>query len=86
MARATVGCVVALADPIHRVDIRVQQRFPIGGRTRVDGILEVFNLFDHANFGSYTTLESSPRYGQPTQNLNVAYQPRILQLGFRLAL
>jgi hypothetical protein len=70
---------------IHRVDMRVQKRLPLGGRVAVDGMLEVFNLFDHANYGSDVVNESSPAYGQPSFNANVAYQPRMLQLGFRLA-
>ena len=70
--------------PIHRVDMRLQQRLPLAGRAKVEGILEVFNLFDHANFGSYTTQESNPAYGTPALNLNVAYVPRTLQLGFRM--
>jgi hypothetical protein len=32
----------------------------------------------------YTTAESNALYGRPSQNANVAYQPRMLQLGFRL--
>jgi len=52
---------------------------------RVDLMLEVFNLLDHANFGSYTTVESSASYGQPSANTNVAYQPRMGQIGFRFA-
>ena len=49
----------------------------------VDGILEVFNLLNHANYGSYVTAESNSNYGKPSSNTNVAYQPRMLQLGFR---
>jgi hypothetical protein len=45
----------------------------------------VFNLLNHENFGSYTTVESNANYGRPEANPNVAYQPRMLQLGFRLA-
>lgn len=70
---------------MHRVDVRLQERVPLGRGVTIDGVLEVFNLFNHDNFGSYTTSESSPRYGQPNVNLNVAYVPRTLQLGFRLA-
>ena len=70
--------------PNHRVDLRVQRRFGLGPRVRVDGMLEVFNLFNRENFGTYTTQESSASYGRPSQSLNVAYQPRMLQLGFRL--
>jgi hypothetical protein len=73
-----------VGEPVHRVDLRLQQRVPLGGRARVDGILEVFNLFNHANYGAYTTVESNRLYGQPSQIANVAYAPRMLQLGFRL--
>jgi len=72
-----------VGDPIHRVDMRIQKRFPLAGRFAVDGIFEAFNLFNHANYGSYVTNEANANYGQPSFNANVAYQPRILQLGFR---
>jgi hypothetical protein len=74
-----------VGKPIHRVDLRVQRRFALFGPLNFDGTVEVFNVFNHANFGTYTTQESSARYGQPAQNTNVAYAPRMLQLGFRLA-
>ena len=48
-----------------------------------EGLLEVFNLFNHANYGSYVTQESNRHYGQPSFNSAIAYQPRMLQLGFR---
>ena len=73
-----------VGKPVHRADLRLQERVPIGGRATIDGVLEVFNLFDHSNFGSYTTQESNVRYGLPNLNQNVAYVPRVLQLGFRL--
>ncbi|MBI2188510.1 MAG: TonB-dependent receptor [Acidobacteria bacterium] len=73
-----------IGEPIHRVDARVQKRVTVGGRVTLDGLFEVFNLFNHANYGSYTTVESNARYGQPSFNGNVAYQPRMLQLGFRV--
>ena len=71
-------------DPIHRVDVRLQKRLPLGGRAAVDAIAEVFNLFNHENYGSYVVNESSSEYGLPSFNANVAYQPRIMQLGFRV--
>jgi len=74
-----------VGEPIHRVDMRVMKRQRIVGRTTIDGMLEVFNLFNHENYGSYTTLESNAAYGRPSFNANVAYQPRIVQFGFRLA-
>jgi hypothetical protein len=69
--------------PIHRVDTRLQKRVQVGHVT-LDGMFEVFNLFNHENFGSYVTNASSPVFGQPSFNGNVAYQPRMLQLGFRV--
>ena len=74
-----------VGDPIHRIDMRIQKRFRFGGRVTADGMAEVFNIFDHANYGSYVTQQSNARFGQPSFNANVAYQPRIVQLGFRLA-
>jgi hypothetical protein len=68
---------------VHRVDLRVQRTFTLGGSRSVAGIIEAFNLFDRANYGSYTTQEVSPAYGRPVRSTNVAYQPRMLQLGFR---
>jgi hypothetical protein len=72
-----------VGKPLHRVDVRLQRRFSFGGRAAVDGIVEMFNAFNHANYGSYTTVESNARYGQPTSNTGIAYQPRMVQLGFR---
>lgn len=72
-----------VGDPVHRVDLRLQERIPLPGRMSIDGIVEVFNVFDRANFGSFTLDESSRAYGQPVQNANLAYAPRTLQLGFR---
>ena len=84
MARSCRGT-TSSATPIHRMDVRLQKRFPLGGRVGIDGILEVFNVFNHANFGGYATEESSSNYGQPAQNANVAYAPRMVQLGFRMS-
>ena len=72
-----------VGDAIHRVDLRLQKHVTLGGHAGVDGIVEVFNVFNHANYGSYTTVESNRLYGQPSSNTNVAYQPRMAQLGFR---
>jgi hypothetical protein len=69
--------------PLHRVDVRLQRRFNLGP-AKLDGLLEVFNVFNHANYGSYVTNEASKSYGQPTANVNEAYRPRSAQLGFRM--
>jgi hypothetical protein len=72
-----------VAEPIHRIDARVQRRFPLGSRAAISGIFEVFNLFNRENYGSYTVVESNRQYGLPVRSTNVAYQPRMIQLGFR---
>jgi hypothetical protein len=46
-------------QPIHRVDMRLQKRFSLGGRRNADLMAEVFNIFNHANYGSYTTTLSN---------------------------
>ena len=73
-----------VGKPIHRVDVRLTKGFAIGAGRRVDGILDLFNAFNHANFGAYITEESNANYGQPTQNPALNYQPRMVQLGFRV--
>jgi hypothetical protein len=57
---------------------------PVGDRFRAEGLIEIFNLFNRANYGAYVTDESSRQFGQPQRNSNIAYSPRALQLGFRL--
>ena len=75
-----------VGDPIHRIDTRLQKRISLGGRRNIDALFEVFNLFNHANYGSYTTtFSNAANYGKPSRNTATAYQPRIIQLGFHLA-
>ena len=66
------------------VNFSMAKNFPIGERARFQFRFETFNLFNHANFGSYTTTENSAVYGKPTANTNLAYAPREAQFGFRL--
>jgi hypothetical protein len=66
--------------------MRLQKRFSLGGRRNADLMAEVFNVFNHANYGSYTqTLSNPSQFGLPSFNAATAYQPRIVQLGFHLA-
>ena len=68
---------------IHRVDMRVQRRFALGPRVKVDGIFEMYNVFNRANFESFTINESNAQFGNPLASTTLAYQPRMLQFGFR---
>ena len=72
-----------VGKPIHKVDLRLQKRLPLVGRTTVDGIFEVFNLFNHENYGTYVVNESNANFRQPVFSANQQYFPRVLQLGFR---
>ena len=65
--------------------MRLSRRTSLGGNRSIDAMVEVFNLFNHENFGSYVTDESNAKYGEPTYNSNIAFQSRSMQFGFRFA-
>jgi len=60
-------------------------RLALAGRVALDGIVEVLNLFNRENYGSWVENESNPRFGQPSDNNNIAFKTRLLQFGFRAA-
>ena len=70
-----------IGDPLHRTDLRITRRFRPYNNLVVEGIAEVFNLFNHANFGTDVTAESNAAYGKPAQNVALVYQPRMAQFG-----
>jgi hypothetical protein len=77
--------------PLHKVDLRITQDIKIAGSTKVSLIAEVYNLFNHHNYGSYNTSMSATSaavtsvFGSPQQNTGNAYVPRTGQLAFRIA-
>jgi hypothetical protein len=73
-----------VGTPLHRIDLRLQQRVKLGGHAAVEGYAEIFNLFDRANYGAWNITETSPDYGTPAASTNLSYAPRTLQLGFRM--
>jgi hypothetical protein len=72
-----------VGQPIHRVEMRLQERVRLRGRVAAEGFLEVFNLFNRANYGLYDVVESSKTFGQPISSPNLSYAPRTVQVGFR---
>jgi hypothetical protein len=72
-----------VGEPIHRVEMRVQQRIPLRGRMSISGFAEVFNLFNHANYGDYELTEENENFGRPIASPNLSYAARTVQLGFR---
>ena len=73
-----------LGLPLHRVDARFSKDVNLPGGVRITGIVEVFNLFNHENYGAYNGQVNSATFGEPRQNLLNAYQPRVMQLAFRV--
>jgi hypothetical protein len=71
--------------PLHRVDFRVSKDVALPNGMRLTGIAEVFNVMNHRNFGAYNPQINSTTFGQPRQNLLNAYQPRVMQLAFKVS-
>jgi hypothetical protein len=77
--------------PLHKVDLRLTKDFQVVGSMKVSLIGEVYNLFNHHNYGSYNTSLSATApattalFGQPQQNAGNAYVPREGQLAFRVS-
>jgi hypothetical protein len=63
--------------------MRFQKRFRLSGRVTVDGIAEVFNVFNHENYNNFVVNEAARNYGAPIYDSNIAFQPRTMQFGFR---
>jgi hypothetical protein len=71
----------AILGPVqNRTSVRLQQRIPLGGRRSIDGIAEIFNLFNQTNYTLGTTESQPANYLLPT-----AGEYRLAQFGFRLS-
>jgi Carboxypeptidase regulatory-like domain len=76
---------------LHKVDLRLTKDITIKGNTKISLIGEVYNLFNHHNYGSYNVNLSSTApattalFGQPQQNTGNAYISRQAQFAFRLS-
>lgn len=82
------GCVVPrnalLGLPLHKVDFRVNKEIVLVGSYKVSLIAEVFNVFNHKNYGSYVTQVNNARFGQPAANTGNSYQARRAQLAVHM--
>ena len=76
--------------PLHKVDLRLTKDIKLMGSVKISLIGEVYNLFNHHNYGSYnvnlsaTAAGTTALFGQPQQNTGNAYVPRQAQFAFRL--
>jgi hypothetical protein len=77
--------------PLHKVDLRLTKDITLRGTAKISLIGEVYNLFNHHNYGSYnlnlsaTAAGTTALFGQPQQNTGSAYVPRQAQFAFRLS-
>ena len=74
-----------VGGPIHRVELRLQQRVRLGGPRgdqRLHGSVQPVQPRE-LRLASYDVTETSPTYGQPVSSPNLSYAPRTVQLGFR---
>jgi hypothetical protein len=82
------GCVMprnALRGlPLHRVDLRFAKDVVLPSKLRISLIAEVFNLFNHENYGDYVPQVNTPTFGQPRANPLNAYAPRRGQLAVHM--
>lgn len=63
------------------VDLRLAKAVPIGGRARLQVLMDLFNVFDNANRTTTNTVMTSPAFG----SLNNVGPPRAFQVGARLS-
>jgi hypothetical protein len=75
---------------LHKVDLHLTKDVRLAGTSRLQLVAEVFNMFNHANYGAYNTALSATNpattalFGTPNATGGTAYVPRMAQLGFKL--
>jgi len=79
-----VGRNALMGLPLHKMDVRISQEISLGGNRTITATAEVFNLFNHANYGTYIGAVDLATLGRPSQNLGNAYLARAAQFGFRV--
>jgi len=69
-----------------KVDFRIVKSVRMLGRTNLQGMLDIFNVFNTANYdpSAYGAQFGTKTYLQPGFSSNLFYQPRMLQVGFRV--
>ncbi len=76
---------------LHKVDLRLTKDINLVGKSKLSVIAEVYNLFNHHNYGSYNTNMSATApattalFGRPQQNTGNAYISRQAQFAFRFS-
>jgi len=66
-----------------KLDLRLSKVFRMN-RMSFEGIVDVFNVFNTWNLTNYGTNYYGATYLRPANSTNIFYQPRQVQLGFRI--
>jgi hypothetical protein len=97
--QGTLGRNSVRGFPLSQLDLSLRRKFPLREQLNLQVTADLFNAFNHPNFGAPTSLLSSPLFGQATTMLGRAlggggdgslsplYQiggPRSIQLGLKL--
>jgi Carboxypeptidase regulatory-like domain/TonB dependent receptor-like, beta-barrel len=68
----------------YKLDLRVSKDVRLG-QMRLQGLVEAFNILNTRNLTNYNGVYGSRTYLQPANSTEVFYQPRQVQLGFRVS-
>jgi outer membrane receptor protein involved in Fe transport len=68
----------------YKLDLRLSKSFATGGRVRVHGMVEAFNVLNTKNMTNYNGIVTAATYLQPASSTDVFYQPRQLQFAVRV--
>jgi hypothetical protein len=68
---------------LHRLDLRLSKRFNFG-RVTVEPLMDMFNVLNRHNFTDWVIDEQNANFRQPEAADGIAYQPRVIQLGFKM--
>jgi len=70
----------------YKLDLRISKtvRTLRDGRMRLQGIVEGFNVLNTENFTNFNGVFGARTYLQPANSTMIFYQPRQVQLGFRI--
>jgi hypothetical protein len=66
-----------------KLDLRFSKNLTIN-RVSFQGIVDIFNVFNTWNLTNYGTNFYGATYLRPANSTNIFYQPRQVQLGFRI--
>jgi hypothetical protein len=76
----------ARGEPFSQFDLRVTKGITVLNRVKIEGVLQIFNLFNDDNPSRFNGNMSSAAFGTPTAYAGDTRQPeqRLAELGFRI--